>query len=130
MATFLISMFSKFQKKSILIFFFVLFDSFSTSSFAKVNISKVKNEIFILDIYGKRYTLDNTKQTVTQPNRVVNGQITAIGNPPVKKSDNSGICWVFGNESTDAQYNTTSNYTPYNSLQECLDSGGRLSRAG
>ena len=76
------------------------------------------------------YALDNTKQTVTQPNRVVNGQITAIGNPPVKKSDNSGICWVFGNESTDAQYNTTSNYTPYNSLQECLDSGGRLSRAG
>ena len=62
MATFLISMFSKFQKKSILIFFFVLFDSFSTSSFAKVNISKVKNEIFILDIYGKRYVLDNTKQ--------------------------------------------------------------------
>jgi hypothetical protein len=27
-----------------------------------VNISKVTNEILILDIYGKRYTLDNTKQ--------------------------------------------------------------------
>ena len=27
-----------------------------------MNISKVTNEILILDIYGKRYTLDNTKQ--------------------------------------------------------------------
>ena len=62
MATFLISMFSKSPKNCFLIFFFLILNSFSTSSFAKVNISKVTNEILILDIYGKRYTLDNTKQ--------------------------------------------------------------------
>jgi hypothetical protein len=55
-------MFSKSPKNFFLIFFFLILNSFSTSSFAKVNISKVTNEIFILDIYGKRYTLDNTKQ--------------------------------------------------------------------
>ena len=76
------------------------------------------------------YVLDTTKRSVTQPSKIVNSQLTDIANPPVKKSDNSGICWVFGNEITDAQYNNTKNYTPYNSLQECLDSGGRLSMAG
>jgi hypothetical protein len=55
-------MFSKSPKNCFLIFFFLILNSFSTSSFAKVNISKVTNEILILDIYGKRYTLDNTKQ--------------------------------------------------------------------
>ena len=35
--------------------------SFSTSSFAKANISKVVNEVFVLDIYGKRYDLGNIK---------------------------------------------------------------------
>ena len=62
MATFQISMFSKPQKKSFLIFFFLILNIFNTSSFAKVNVSEVTNEIFILDIYGKRYVLDNTKQ--------------------------------------------------------------------
>ena len=62
MATFLISMFSKPQKNCFLIFFFLILNTFNTSSFAKVNISEVTNEIFILDIYGKRYVLDNTKQ--------------------------------------------------------------------
>ena len=62
MATFLISMFSKSPKNFFLIFFFLILNSLSTSSIAKVNISKVTNEIFILDIYGKRYVLDNTKQ--------------------------------------------------------------------
>jgi hypothetical protein len=55
-------MFSKSPKNYFLIFFFLILNSFSTLSFAKVNISKVTNEILILDIYGKRYTLDNTKQ--------------------------------------------------------------------
>jgi hypothetical protein len=58
-------MFSKSPKNYFLIFFFLILNSFSTLSFAKVNISKVTNEIFILDIYGKRYTLDNTKQIKT-----------------------------------------------------------------
>ncbi|MDA9148433.1 hypothetical protein N9O08_00835 [Alphaproteobacteria bacterium] len=62
MATFLISMFFKPQKNCFLIFFFLILITFSTSSFAKINISEVTNEIFILDIYGKRYVLDNTKQ--------------------------------------------------------------------
>ncbi|MCH1558869.1 MAG: hypothetical protein L7T23_01820 [Alphaproteobacteria bacterium] len=62
MATFLISMFFKPQKNCFLIFFFLILNIFNTSSFAKVNVSEVSNEIFILDIYGKRYVLDNTKQ--------------------------------------------------------------------
>ena len=62
MATFLILMFSKPQKNCFLIFFFLILNTFNTSSFAKVNISEVVNEIFILDIYGKRYVLENTKQ--------------------------------------------------------------------
>ena len=62
MATFLISMFFKPQKNCFLIFFFLILNIFNTSSFAKVNVSEVTNEIFILDIYGKRYVLDNTKQ--------------------------------------------------------------------
>jgi hypothetical protein len=62
MATFQISMFSKPPKKCFLIFFFLILNIFNTSSFAKVNVSEVTNEIFILDIYGKRYVLDNTKQ--------------------------------------------------------------------
>ena len=62
MATFFIIMFSKSYKNCFLLFFFLILNNFSTSSFAKVNISEVTNEIFILDIYGKRYVLDNTKQ--------------------------------------------------------------------
>ena len=55
-------MFSKPQKNFFLIFFFLILNTFNTSSFAKVSISEVVNEIFILDIYGKRYVLENTKQ--------------------------------------------------------------------
>ena len=62
MATFPITMFSKPQKNCFLIFYFLTLNILNTSSFAKVNISEVTNEIFILDIYGKRYVLDNTKQ--------------------------------------------------------------------
>ena len=49
------------QKKYyfLLIFFFII-SSFNTSSFAKVNISEVVNEVFVLDIYGNRYILGNT----------------------------------------------------------------------
>ena len=50
------------QKKDLfLIFFFFILTLFSTSSFAKANISEVVNEVFVLDIYGKRYILGNTK---------------------------------------------------------------------
>jgi hypothetical protein len=40
---------------------------------------------------------------------------------PVKKST-TGICHAPGS----TYYNRTKNFTPYNTLQECLDSGGRL----
>ena len=45
----------------------------------------------------------------------------AIANQPVKKSS-SGIC-----HATDSRhYERTDNFTPYNSLDDCLNSGGRL----
>lgn len=50
------------QKKNyFLIIFFFIISSFNTSSFAKAYISDVVNEVFVLDIYGKRYILGNTK---------------------------------------------------------------------
>ena len=42
-------------------------------------------------------------------------------NPPVKKSM-SGICHVRGS----TYYSRTKNFTPYESLEACLKSGGRL----
>lgn len=41
--------------------------------------------------------------------------------PAVKKS-NTGICHEEGTN----YYKNTKNFTPYNSLDECLNSGGRL----
>lgn len=41
--------------------------------------------------------------------------------PQVKKSS-SGIC----HEINTTYYNRTTNFTPYNSIEDCLDSGGRL----
>lgn len=42
-------------------------------------------------------------------------------NPAVKKSD-TGICHEEGTN----YYKNTKNFTPYNSLDECIKSGGRL----
>lgn len=44
----------------------------------------------------------------------------ADSNPPVKKSQ-SGICHPKGG----TYYSRTKNFTPYNSMKECLQSGGR-----
>ena len=49
------------KKYYFLIIFFFIISPFNTSSFAKANISEVVNEVFVLDIYGKRYILGNTK---------------------------------------------------------------------
>ena len=49
------------KKYYFLIIFFFIISSFNTSSFAKANISEVVNEVFVLDIYGKRDILGNTK---------------------------------------------------------------------
>ena len=49
------------KKYYFLIIFFFILSSFSTSSFAKANISEVANQIYILDIYGKRYVLGKVK---------------------------------------------------------------------
>ncbi len=62
MATYLNTMFRKSQKNYFLIFFLLILNFFNTSSFAKVNILEVTDEIFILDIYGNRYVLDKAKQ--------------------------------------------------------------------
>ncbi|MFA0356915.1 HNH endonuclease family protein [Vibrio breoganii] len=40
----------------------------------------------------------------------------------VVKLSNSGIC----HDTTSSSYNRTKNFTPFNSLEACLDSGGRL----
>ena len=42
-------------------------------------------------------------------------------NPPVKKSD-SGICHARGT----TYYSRTTHFTPYETLEACLKSGGRL----
>ena len=54
-------MFHPQKKYYFLIIFFFLISSFNTARFAKANISEVVNEVFVLDIYGKRYVLSNTK---------------------------------------------------------------------
>jgi len=41
--------------------------------------------------------------------------------PAVKKSD-TGICHKDGTN----YYKNTKNFTPYDSIEDCLDSGGRL----
>ena len=50
------------QKKYfyLIILIFIL-SSFNISSIAKANISEVSNEVFVLDIYGKRYVLSDIK---------------------------------------------------------------------
>ena len=49
------------KKYYFLIIFFFILSSFSTSSFAKANISEVANQIYILDIHGKRYVLGKVR---------------------------------------------------------------------
>ncbi len=46
--------------------------------------------------------------------------VAASDEPPVKKSE-SGICHVKGS----TYYSRTKNYTPYQSLEACIKSGGR-----
>ncbi|WP_242763158.1 hypothetical protein [Aeromonas dhakensis] len=46
--------------------------------------------------------------------------IALAAEPPVKKSRN-GICHPKGG----TYYSLTKHYTPYDSMQACLDSGGR-----
>ncbi|MEV3820587.1 hypothetical protein [Aeromonas dhakensis] len=46
--------------------------------------------------------------------------IALAAEPPVKKSRN-GICHPKGG----TYYSRTKHYTPYDSMQACLDSGGR-----
>ena len=49
------------KKYYFLIIFFFIIGSLNTSSFAKANVSEVVNDVFVLDIYGKRYVLANVK---------------------------------------------------------------------
>ena len=49
------------KKYYFLIIFFFILSPFSKSSFAKANISEVANQIYILDIYGKRYVLGKVR---------------------------------------------------------------------
>jgi uncharacterized lipoprotein YajG len=48
--------------------------------------------------------------------------LAGCSNDPTVKKSTAGICHQKGTNF----YNNTKNFTPYNSIQECLDSGGRL----
>lgn len=52
---------------------------------------------------------------------MLSGCESRISNPAVKKS-NTGICHQKGTN----YYEKTKNFTAYNSIDECLKSGGRL----
>lgn len=66
------------------------------------------------------YVLDTTKKSVTQPNKIVNGQVTNINSNTVKKSTTSNICYL----PTDPDYNRIAEYIPYDDIDACLISGG------
>jgi hypothetical protein len=59
-----------------------------------------------------------TTPTTTQPTTNTNNDVT---NPAVKKSSTS-ICHAKGT----TYYDRTTNFTAYNSIDECIASGGRL----
>lgn len=48
--------------------------------------------------------------------------LTGCGNSPIVKKSNAGICHKEGT----LFYKNTKNFTAYNSIDECLSSGGRL----
>jgi len=66
------------------------------------------------------FLLDNNKEQVTQPNKIVNGQVTNINSNTVKKSTTSNICYL----PTDPDYNRIAEYIPYDDIDACLISGG------
>lgn len=88
------------MKKNLLIFSLLIILLFSLSGCASDNSynSNVSNS-------------PNSYQPVGIQNR----------NPQVKKST-SGICHEIGS----TYYDRTTNFTPYDSIDECLNSGGRL----
>lgn len=64
---------------------------------------------------------NNNPTPSTSVNTNTNSQNTTSSGPQVKKSKTS-ICHEKGGK----YYDKTTNYVPYNTIQECLDSGGRL----
>jgi hypothetical protein len=48
--------------------------------------------------------------------------LAGCGNDPAVKKSNTGIC----HQKDTLFYKNTKNFTAYDSIQECLDSGGRL----
>lgn len=63
-----------------------------------------------------------TDTSVAVPTGVAPSTPAPSTNSGVVKKSNSSICHAPGT----TYYDQTKNFTPYNSLQECLDSGGRL----
>jgi len=93
-----------------------------------MTISEAQNEIS--GDWLKYYSLmdqssENNDETVTLPSSTQapssTNDVTNTNNPPVKKSS-SGICHAQGT----TYYARTTNFTSYNSLDDCLNSGGRL----
>lgn len=48
--------------------------------------------------------------------------LAGCGNSPIVKKSNTSICHKKGT----LFYKNTKNFEPYNSIEECLNSGGRL----
>ncbi|MGW8184997.1 MAG: hypothetical protein ACWGHO_02705 [Candidatus Moraniibacteriota bacterium] len=48
--------------------------------------------------------------------------LTGCSNSPIVKKSNTGICHKDGT----LFYKNTKNFKPYSSIEECLNSGGRL----
>lgn len=66
------------------------------------------------------YVLDNTKKSVTQPNKITNGQILDINSNTIKKSTTSNICYL----PTHPDYNRIAEFIPYDNIEACVVSGG------
>jgi hypothetical protein len=85
-----------------------------------ISLAKAQGEIASdwLAIYN------GTTPTVATPQKSISSTApkAASDTSGVVKLSTSGICHVPG----DPYYERTTNYTPYNTLQECLNAGGRL----
>ena len=89
MATFSLNQVNKNFVKYLFSFFLVII-IFPKSCYSEINISKIKNEIYILDIYGKRFFLD-------EETNIKSGDYLSTREKPaiIFFKDNTKICFSF-----------------------------------
>ncbi|AZL84352.1 hypothetical protein EIJ81_06760 [Aliivibrio salmonicida] len=89
---------------------------------------KMQSDIMKTVIPKIRKSCVKEETTVSKPieeNKVTSTQTKSINASQelhIVKKSNSGIC----HDNFSSFYNRTKNYTPYNTIQDCLNSGGRL----